>query len=228
MNDQARLVEGNIEAVVKKAEKVLGGILNESGTILYSSCATLARGRYYFLGLNPGGVADGTNTIRESLDNLMSLTRNAYLCEDWCGRQGCEEHIGKHPLQQNYRALFDALGPDLESICSTNLIFKRSRREKDAGGWNAAELCWPVHEEILKIIRPQAIIAFGKLPFDFIHDKMDGDKPQRNPSGWGNWEWRCSVLKDGEKLIGLPHLSIYDLRNRPTVIDGIKASLGLA
>jgi hypothetical protein len=221
-------VEQNFAAVVEKAEEELKDILNESGTILYSSRATLSLGKYYFIGINPGGPAEGTSSIQSSLDDLKNETQNAYLHQSWCRHKDCNDCKGKHPLQQNYQALFNALGEDLESVCASNLIFKRSRGEKDAGGWNAALICWPLHMEIIKIVQPRAIIAFGKLPFDFIQNALEGATVQVDRTNHGNWPWRRSTLKDGKKLIGLPHLSRYALRDDSEVLDHIKSCLGVA
>jgi hypothetical protein len=221
-------VEQNVAAVIRKAEEKLKGILNQSGTILYSSRATLTPGKYYFLGINPGGSAEGTSSIQNSLDDLKTQTDNAYIHQCWFRHEHCHDCKGKHPLQQNYQALFTALGEDLESVCASNLIFKRSRAEKDAGGWTAALECWPLHEEIIKIVQPRAIITFGKLPFAFIHHALEGVAVQVDRTKHGNWGWQRSTLNDGRKLIGLPHLSRYALRNDSEVRDQIKSYLGVA
>jgi hypothetical protein len=58
------------------------------------------------------------------------------------------------------------------------------------------------------------IITHGSLPFDFISDKLRGklEKPQQ--CNWANWTWRCSRLEEtGQKLVGLPHLSIYAIES---------------
>jgi hypothetical protein len=220
-------IEQNVVAVVQTAEEKLGRLLEESGTILYSSSATLTRGKYYFLGINPGGPAEGTSTIQNSLDNLKTQTENAYVHESWCRHGECKQCVGRHPLQQNYRALFDGVGEDLESVCASNLIFKRSKGEKDAGGWKTAQDCWPVHMQIIEIVQPRAIITFGKLPFDFIHQELEGAALELEQAGHGSWTWRRSTLQQGQKLIGLPHLSRYALRNNTQVLDHINSYLGV-
>jgi hypothetical protein len=204
------------------AKQHLEPILDESGTILYSSCETLKPGKYYFLGLNPGGSGEHTQTIGQSLHDLElgRSTKNAYLDQDWSGfRKYC---VGGHPLQLNCQYLFEELREKLDSVCASNLIFSRSISEKGAGGRKRAELCWPVHEAILEIVRPAAIITFGRQPFNFIREKLSGTAPEDSPTGHGTWTWRYSILKTGEKLIGLPHLSRYALKNHPDVIENIR------
>lgn len=217
--------ERNVAAVVRKVEESLGTILDESGTILYSSCATLKPGKYYFLGLNPGGTDTGTNTIRKSLGNLGTLTDCAYLDEDW-GSDSRSYSKGCHPLQKNFKGLFETLGEDPRVVCASNLIFSRSIGEKGAGGIERAKLCWPVHEMILEIVSPAAIITFGRQPFNFIIDKLSGTTPNDFRAGHGNWTWRYSILKTGEKLIGLPHLSRYSLTSHPDVLHQIRELIG--
>lgn len=218
--------ERNVATVVRKAEDSLGQILDNSGTVLYSSSSTLQPGTYYFLGLNPGGVDVGTNTIRQSLCNLGALTVNAYLDEDWSSDS---RSYGKacHPLQKNFECLFKSLGEDPRAVCASNLIFSRSISEKGAGGRERAELCWPVHETILEVVRPAAIITFGRQPFNFITEKLSGTAPKDFPAGHGNWTWRYSILNTGKKLVGLPHLSRYALMSHPAVLREIRELIGL-
>jgi len=216
----------SIQEFIYLAKHHLDSILGESGTILYSSCETLKPGKYYFLGLNPGGSEEDTRTIGQSLRDLElgSSTENAYLDQDWSGfRNYC---VGGHPLQRNYKYLFGALGEELSSVCASNLIFSRSISEKGAGGKVRAELCWPVHEAILEIVRPAAIITFGRQPFNFIREKLGGTAPEDSPTSHGRWTWRYSILQTGEKLIGLPHLSRYALRNDSDVVENIRKLVG--
>ncbi|MGA3069271.1 MAG: hypothetical protein ABSD43_03555 [Terracidiphilus sp.] len=231
------LNEQEITAFVQEAREVLKDFLKDSGTILYSSFETLKRGKYYFLGLNPGGSElDTENSIGKSLENLRSQTQNAYLkgpkdgIADW-GRYPS----GDAPLQLRYQYLFTelGLGEKLDSVCASNLIFRRSVGEKGSGGIEMADLCWKVHEAILKIVQPEAIIVFGKLPYFFIKDKLNGTDLTESCTKHGSWKLRHSILKGGAilnteaQLIGLPHLSRYAIDSDKAVIDKIKTYLGL-
>lgn len=220
----------NVTAVVQEARSSLDTILGESGTILYSSCETLKPGKYYFLGVNPGGSEAGTDTIEESLNKLGALSKdayeNAYLEQCWCNKPDCKGCC--RPLQKRFEYLFEQLGVNPLSVCASNLIFKRSRGEKDAGGWEMARTCWPVHEVVLQMVQPRVIITFGKLPFDFIRFKLVGTAPDQENCGYGKWTCRYSRLKTDQMLIGLPHLSRYALQNNPKVIGGIRTYLGLS
>jgi hypothetical protein len=104
---QLARVEQNVAAVVHKAEETLSEYLDASGAILYSSCTTLTRGKYYFLGLNPGGT-DPDNTLRKSLACLNVRTENAYCHEDWSSPRRKYAN-GMHPYQQDIKFLFHVL-----------------------------------------------------------------------------------------------------------------------
>jgi hypothetical protein len=203
-------------------------MLHESGTILYSSCETLKPGDYYFLGVNPGGSPEETKeTIQSTLEELGGTYKNAYLDQCWCGKEGC---VGCcRPLQKRFKFLFqDVLEVCPRIVCATNLIFQRSRVEGELKKpRELSERCWPVHDVILKIIQPRAIITFGKLPFDFIWEQLHGSPPSAEASGHGKWQWRSSTLETGQVLIGLPHLSRYALQSNPPAQDGLRKLLGL-
>jgi hypothetical protein len=221
INDPS-LHERNVAAIVQKAKESLGQILNESGTILYSSCATLRPGKYYFLGLNPGEADADSDTIGKSLGKLCTRTVNAYLDEDWSGAR--KYGIGGHRLQKNFKCLFEALGEDPRAVCGTNLIFKGSADARGAEYPEMAKLCWPVHEAILRVVQPRAIITFGVTDtFQFVAEQLGGGPIQYFKSGHGDWAWRSLTKKGAPSLIGLPHLSKYALYKHREVIDKISS-----
>lgn len=214
------LLERNIAAIIQKVEESLSptidgpSILDEHGLILYSSCETLKQGKYYFLGLNPGGADADTPTIRQSLCDLRSYKGNAYFPGDEKADWSSPRHPtpGQHPYQQAFRTLFDELGEDPRKVCASNLIFKRSAGARGAGYPSLAKRCWPVHEAILEIVQPRVIIAFGKQAFDFVAHKLGGG-PVGEVEVWpGFWSWKSSTLKGGRPLIGLRHPSWYPLK----------------
>jgi len=215
----------NVEQIRKIAEKMGGNVLGLPGWILYSSYTTLARGDYYFLGVNPAGSReDPPKTVQDSLDGLTRFTeeagRNQFLNVSW---NDDPKETKLLPLQERFQFLFkkEHTGVDPETVCASNLIFTSSKKDKDSGGWNMANKCWAVHEAIIReIVRPRVIITHGSLPFNFISTKLGG-KPLGEPQKCkhANWTWRCSRLEEtGQKLIGLPHLSIYAI-NSPSRTD---------
>jgi hypothetical protein len=212
----------NVEQIRQIAEKMDGDVLDRKGWILYSSYATLVRGEYYFLGVNPAGSEE---TVQYSLDGLTGYTEEAgksqFLDVSWSDKTESKE---RRPLQERFRFLFeDELGLDPHTVCASNLIFKSCKKEKDSGGWKMADKCWTVHEAIIReIVRPRVIITHGSLPFNFISTKLGG-KPLGEPRECkhAKWKWRCSRLETRQKLVGLPHLSIYAI-NSPSRADIVR------
>ena len=112
------------------------------------------------------------------------------------------------------------------AVCASNLIFKSCKKEKDLGGWPMAEKYWPIHKAIIQeIVKPRVIITHGSLPFNFISEKLKGTPIQEPQTcGHAKWKWRCSRLEEtGQKLVGLPHLSIYAINSpsRANVVQEI-------
>jgi hypothetical protein len=215
----------NVEQIRLIAGKMDENVLGEDGWILYSSYKTLVNGDYYFLGVNPAGSGEASpKTVQNSLDGLTGCTEEAgksqFLDIPW--------HSDKTtflPLQKRFKFLFEeALRVvDPHAVCASNLIFKSCKKEKDAGGWKMAEKCWGVHEAIIReIVKPRVIITHGSLPFDFISTKLGG-KPLGEPRECkhAKWKWRCSRLETRQKLVGLPHLSIYAI-NSPSRADIVR------
>jgi len=115
------------------------------------------------------------------------------------------------------------------------LIFVRSRDARGAGYPENADACWRVHEVILNYVQPKIIIAFGNAkntpsPFAYLMNKQRGVNTRKLPeieeiqSGHGNWKCKAftTILLDLKiTIIGIPHLSRYNIAKHPEVIDWI-------
>ncbi|MEN8108648.1 MAG: hypothetical protein ABFS22_11660 [Pseudomonadota bacterium] len=209
------------------ARKNLACLLNESGSILYSSHETLKPNDVYLLGFNPGG--EGGNTLSSSIDQLLENQANAYLDECW-GNRNASWKKGEAPLQKRVCWLLERLGFEPREVCASNLIFLRSR---DAKGINyrLAEQCWPVHEAIMKIVKPKLILAFGNSkvsPYRYLYRMFGGTEEDNTPpSGHGNWRIRGFETEIDNQPIyvaGLPHLSRYNITGQESVIDWLKSN----
>lgn len=195
---------------VEYACNTLDPILDEPGAILYSSFETLKPGSLYFLGFNPGG--SGGVLLRKNIQELMSRSENAFLDEDWSNGIG-QWKEGMAPLQKRVQWVLQTLGLDVADVCASNLIFSQSKKATDIP-WRYADICWPVHERILKVVKPKIIVTFGNSelsPFAYIYSKFSDSQQLSNiESGHGNWKIKqfsaningCNVL-----VIGFPHLS---------------------
>jgi uracil-DNA glycosylase len=214
-----------IEDFVRESRALLGPLLTKPGAVLYSSAATLRPGRFYFLGVNPGGAND--TTLDASLSKLPGLTINAYTDEDWSTQASAERRRrtwvkGGHMLQKNAQLLFQTLGTPVQHVCASNLMFPQTPTEdRCEKAW--ADQCWPVHELIMNIVRPQVVITFGSRAYDYVTARRGALKEHETSIGSGHGKWRCrSTQSDGLTIIGLPHLSRYSLAGRTAVLEWIK------
>jgi hypothetical protein len=202
----------HIRTVVEAGLQLPRSILDHSGEVLYSSVRTLRRGPVYLLGLNPGGSPMRVPvTVRRRLRELPRHDWNNYTV-GWGGRPA-----GAHPLQRGIRFVAESLGLDLADICASNLIFTRSPDERSCGYPGAARACWPLHEAILGIVRPQMIVTFGRQPYYFLRAQLPEVRTLRSiPAGHGTWQ--CRAFRSASRVVvGLPHLSIYAIHRHPKV-----------
>lgn len=219
-----------IDEFVADAEVRLEPLLDRSGEILFSAVHTLSEGDLYICGLNPGGSGNEPHqhTIRESLARLPSKTSNNYFDESW-------RHYPRaaHPLRVRLRWLVRELGYDLREVCASNLIFARSSGQGGSGYPEYADICWPVHEQILRIVRPKILMVYGngaKSPFEFLYGRSIGPSPINSIwSGHHTWEckaFRAEVAGQDVVVVGLPHLSQYNVIGKAQVVEWIAGHLG--
>lgn len=214
-----------LQNLIQEIKETIPDILDQPGSIVYSSVKSVCKGDLYIMGLNPGG--QNGKTIKQTLDELPTKKNNSY--ED-DGRWGNKKKIepGQHPLQKNYKCLKKDLNADQE-IFSTNLIFTQSVNQGGANYVTKAKSCWDVHKKFIDIVDPKCFIVFGIgaiSPYHFLKDnyalRLDSDLPD---SQHGNWPIYCAeAMIEGRNrlVIGLPHLSIYSISNKPEVVKWIK------
>ena len=203
------------------AKPILASIANRSGRVLYSAAATLRPGSIYLLGLNPGGdPVTHHDTIADSLRELPSRTINAYVDESWSGQE-----IGCSRLQRRVCWLIQQLGFNVRDVCAANLIFIRSSNSTGSDYPKLAEFCWPVHERILRIVQPKAVVVFGNSgvsPFRFLQVHYGATKLVSFHSGHGAWQCFGFTAPTGTKVVGLPHLSRYAINKHRDVASWVK------
>jgi hypothetical protein len=218
------LTPSELADFISDAKRSLSQVLHRLGGVLYSAADTLSQGDIYVLGLNPGG--DDGPTIAQDLDALTTKKDNCYLDESW-GTKNRRYPAGQHPLQQRLKWLIDALGYDLRRVCASNLIFIKSR---DAGGVHYpgdADLCWPVHERILRVVRPKVILTFGKSPYAYLLQRLAASDHAMS-SGHGSWKCRGFETKMTNRRLfvaGIPHLSWYSPIDKQAVVDWLKKGI---
>lgn len=208
------MVPTAVHALQAYAAQCLAPIADRSGRVLYSAAATLQPAPLYLLGLNPGGdPARQTETVGDALRALPDRTANAYLDESW---KGCEP--GQAPIQRRVHWLLHELGCETQQVCASNLIFVRSRSASGCGYPVTADLCWPVHEAILRIVQPRLILAFGNSgvsPFGYLHSRFRPERVEAVAAGHGNWRCLGFTLPNETRVVGVPHLSRYAIDRYP-------------
>jgi hypothetical protein len=208
--------------IVDFARTQLASELPRSGEILYSAASTLRPGPVYLLGHNPGGDPNdrGLPNVGQSLDDLPTKTINSYLDTVWSRQHG----VGQAPLQRRVVWLLESLGLKPRDVAASNLIFVRSRDVARSRFGEYARLCWPVHERILDVVKPRLLLVYGNSgasPFGFLRDTFGADVDERCPSGHGKWMCRSFQVPRRFRVVGLPHLSRYDVSGHPEVIEWI-------
>lgn len=124
--------------------------------------------------------------------------------------------------------MLEKMGYQPREVCSSNLIFIR-RRDYRGVEYSLADVCWPIHDEIIGTVKPNLIIAFGNSatsPYDYLRNKFyAGCRDESIPSGHGSWVVRgFDTVINGKNtcVIGLPHLSRYSPIGKHNAIEWIK------
>lgn len=163
---------------------------------------------------------------------LPFKTSNNYLDESW--QQSRRRYPrGAAPLQRRLQWLVVKLGYNLREVCASNLIFARSRGEAGSGYPEYARICWPVHDRILHIVQPKIILVFGNganSPFEFLlQNSMRLSPVDSIYSGHSPWyckAFRAEIAGQSVVVVGLPHLSRYNVIGKAQVVEWIAGKLG--
>jgi hypothetical protein len=215
-----------IELIKDRLDEI--GFKDLPGSILYSGNETIRKGKFYFLGANPGGHSDQKfGMYPDTVENQLlrkntSSDFNEYFDARWQIRGRTPSAPGKALLQRRIKFFFEQINVDLRQVLSTNLVFVRSPTQEEFNlDWNeSAEKCWTVHEILLSVVCPQIIIAYGSEASEFIKKKMIISRNEYFEVASLN-ETKYFSSTEGElkinnnmmkiKLISMPHLSRYKI-----------------
>ena len=205
-----------------------GGLARLSGSILYSGIDTLRPGRFYLMGLNPGGTPrDGDSKIGDPIydsERWSAYTQSCWVpgCSDPlpCRHIGADGRVSRDHLslhQCNIRDLCGWLATEPDCVMATNAIFARSRDDASIkglctgmGDWDWWEKCWPVHQAFLAEVRPSWIITLGKgwgtSAFAFLMKEAGVRRADVTLLGAdgatdGRWFEGSLPMADGSKLV---------------------------
>jgi hypothetical protein len=220
------------EALARFARRHLRDILTLSGHVLYSSADTLRPGDVYLLGHNPGGSPEHQveATAGSSLEALPAKTLNNYFDEAWTMASGRSFAVGAAPLQRRVKWLLEALGLEPRNVAASNMVFVRSVDAAGSRFEELARLCWPVHEQIISYVRPRALVVFGNSsssPYGYLRALLGAECSEVSiDSGHSPWRCRSFTGRNGIVVIGLPHLSRYNVIGKSAVVDWANRLLG--
>jgi len=215
-------------------------ILEYPGRFLYSGLSTLRQeGKYYLLGHNPGvNLKDYENPAGDTLPNPGVNSKKKYHSlrkdiiktterrDDYCAYIDEDDWNPQSKMQRGVLALCDAVAIHPRKMCASNIFFERSKGKPNKK-WNDPRIYWPVHEEVLKLIKPDCIFVMGddfKLLIELLNSLSKGASgfvcKESKESGHANW--RChfaegQYMKKTLRVIGFPHLSTYSLSSNPAV-----------
>lgn len=205
----------NNQQIISVIETSLKDALDRPGSIVHSPSATLTQGNYYFIGFNPGGNHNDYR-LKDELTNLLNKSTHRYIDEIF-EQAGHRFAKGQAPLQKNYQALFNYLNQDPRTVFCTNLIFFHSRRSHGVDYLKDANQCWPVHQALLALIKPNVIICNGNgnsgSAYRYLYQTLASNQPEQvfgTVYSTASIKFFTTRLNGKEvKVIGIPHLSRF-------------------
>lgn len=206
---------------------VATGLADLPGAAICSGDHTLRKGKYLFFGANPGGLENETETVSQHLKRKPE-TFNEY-CDGVWAPNGIKRPRGAAPLQKRLQYLFASLAQNTRNICATNLVLVRSRNIDSLFERydSLANKCWPFHRELFERVDPEVVLLMGNDTFNFIYSKLtNASQIKFVPSGHGDWMCRSvegTLEGKRRKIVCLPHLSRYNIKSHPEVIEWIKS-----
>lgn len=190
---------------------------------------TLAPGRFYLMGLNPGGhdIDRSGNAVfyeDESMERWRNL-KAEYSVGRWRddGRQTQLQYRITTLIEKLQADLGDKVG--MEHVFSANLYFYRTPGMNmlyQLSKLACEEIdCWPIHQEFLRQVAPEVIITIGNADgfssFDYLSKSLCANLKMFATGQ--SWNKRARIkYRHLEKpfwgrpraiLIGLPHLSRF-------------------
>lgn len=207
--------------VEKFIEKIPNHLKNKSGSIFYSGFnAFTGEKDLYILGLNPGGCPDehADNTVEANIRHFLENEAkdwSAYRDESWEGAPA-----GTWRMQPRVLHLTEKLRLNPGEVPSSNVIFVRSKREINISNEinQLLQDCWPFHQKVIEVLKPKAILCFGKTAGNLIRQKLNANEMIDEFIEQNNRKWKTQAFSnnDGIKIIVATHPSIADWTNQDT------------
>lgn len=195
------MIQAFYERVPESMRGLSGAVFN-SGSEAFSGASPL-----YVLGLNPGGDPEkhAIETVEYHSQLVFSKPAawSAYRDESWDGRAP-----GAAGMQPGVVGALESLGLPAHSVPTSNLIFIRTKAEKDIKNFPAlAKACWPFHEAVIEQLEVKVVLCFGKKTGNWVRRRVQADKfvDRFVETNKRNWTSEAFVNAEGLHVIVASH-----------------------
>jgi len=208
-------------------------MLERSGSVLSSAEATLRKGSFYFLGLNPGGhdIGPDSRDARAqdypTLADSLAASRLGYNAfdQDWSTSSRSFEP-GQSPMQKNFKFICRALGLCYSEVCASNFVFTRSTRVKDHRAWEAdLKVSERVHAIFLDAVQPDFLWIQGNPDTVGLKTQMDWVPTEHH--NWTIGHGTAEFCGKTWRACHTPHLSLWHPQNNEKALKHSFGPTGL-
>lgn len=168
----------------------------------------------YLLGLNPGGdpIAMRQNTIASHTNFVLAQKRpwSEYRDSDWNNRPP-----GTFGMQPRVLHLLKALNRDPTLTPASNLVFTRTRSERDIVNKKyLIDSCWRFHDAVIRDLQIRTVVCFGKTVGTVVRRRLGANELINTFTEKNDRQW-CSRLYRGNGIYVamLTHPSRVDWSN---------------
>lgn len=214
------MIEKFAKLIPKSLEKM-------SGAVFYSGKnAFKGKKDLYIIGLNPGGdfeLQENETISWHANEIIVNRKSNFSEYRDGIWKKG--KKAGESPMQKRVLHLFLKLGLSPSDVPASNVCFVRSRGESEIKEKLNfySELCWPVHESIIKELDIKIILCFGQRSGKFVRNKIGAHEELLNFrfEEKNGRPWKTLTFKNpkGQIVITATHPSRADWTNPVTDIS---------
>ena len=181
--------------------------------------ATLVPGPLYFCGLKPYGRAGTMYPVEDASQH--PARHAAYLDEDIARSDFAKRAVRLLTTLQQYMGEV----PDPRAVFCTNWFFYRAPDTVALKSYGLPRIATPdIHTDFLRLVRPRVVVCVGNGPVSAfrgmcrLHGLGEADEDQLPIARSARLKYAWTDSFAGEKLaqgqrllLGLPHLSRYDL-----------------
>ncbi|SDF11240.1 Uracil DNA glycosylase superfamily protein [Pricia antarctica] len=172
-----------------------------NGAVFYSgSKAFEGKKPVYLLGINPGGKLE--DNLDQTIKSHTVKIGGKEFWSEYADEVWTSKNAGESPHQRRVVHLLNSLGLEPQLTPASNMIFQRSRLERDiAEDFNdLAGLCWPFHEKVIDALEVKNIICFGKRVGGFVRSKLNASDLIDTFTENNKRKWQTNIYKNTQGL----------------------------